>query len=101
MTQKSYDVTTYVICHNGSDVIHPNKVGPGTTLTTGQPQLEEFTEESAWKARLTELGYNLNSLHPPVTDLRYHEKEEFDSILAKLGSPKFDLNRDKLLASKS
>jgi hypothetical protein len=79
MIEKTYTEKTYVICHNGNDVIHPSKVEPGTTLATGQPQLEEFTDEAAWKARLTELDYDTTKLNPPG----------------------LDLNRDKLLAPKS
>jgi len=63
--QKSYTETTYVICHNGSDVIHPVKVEPGTNLASGQPEVEEFTDEAAWTARLTELGYDTAKLAPP------------------------------------
>jgi hypothetical protein len=63
--QKSYTETTYVICHNGSDVIHPVKVEPGTNLASGQPEIEEFTDEAAWTARLTELGYDTAKLAPP------------------------------------
>lgn len=60
--QKSYTETTYVICHNGADIIHPAKVEPGTNLATGQPEVEEFADEAAWKARLTELGYETEKL---------------------------------------
>ena len=63
--QKSYTETTYVICHNGKDVIHPVKVEPGTNLASGQPEIEEFTDEAAWTARLTELGYDTAKLAPP------------------------------------
>ncbi len=63
--QKSYTETTYVICHNGSDVIHPVKVEPGTNLASGQPEVEEFADEAAWTARLTELGYDTAKLAPP------------------------------------
>ena len=63
--QKSYTETTYVICHNGKDVIHPVKVEPGTNLSSGQPEVEEFTDEAAWTARLTELGYDTAKLAPP------------------------------------
>lgn len=63
--QKSYTETTYVICHNGADVIHPVKVEPGTNLASGQPEIEEFTDETAWTARLTELGYDTAKLAPP------------------------------------
>jgi len=63
---KTYTELTYVICHNGSNVVHPAKVLPGTTLASGQPQFEEFTDEAAWKARLAELKYDVSRLEPPT-----------------------------------
>lgn len=55
--QKTFTETTYVICYNGFDVIHPSRVEAGTVLASGQPLYEEFASEEEWKARLTELGY--------------------------------------------
>ena len=63
---KTYDKLTYVICHNGADVVHPGEVQPGTTLSTGQPTVEEFTDKEAWKARLVELKYDVVKLDPPA-----------------------------------
>lgn len=63
--EKKYEETTYVICHNGADVIHPVQVEPGTVLTTGQPQVEEFADKAAWEARLAELGFDTAKLAPP------------------------------------
>jgi len=65
---KTYTELTYVICHNGADVVHPMKVEPGTTLSSGQPQIEEFADEAAWKARLTELKFDLAKLEPPTPE---------------------------------
>jgi hypothetical protein len=62
--QKSYTEKTYVICHNGSDIIHPVVVEPGTNLATGQPEFEEFSDEEAWKERLQELNYDISTLFP-------------------------------------
>lgn len=66
--EKRYEEVTYVICHNGADVIHPVEVQPGTVLTSGQPQVEEFTDKAAWTARLTELGFDTAKLAPPLLD---------------------------------
>jgi hypothetical protein len=63
---KTYDALTYVICHNGSDVVHPCEVQPGTNLSSGQPNVEEFTDKEAWKARLAELNYDVSQLDPPA-----------------------------------
>lgn len=62
--EKRYEEVTYVICHNGADVIHPVEVQPGTVLTSGQPQVEEFADKAAWTARLTELGFDTAKLAP-------------------------------------
>ena len=86
--EKTFEKTAYVICHNGKDIIHPSKVEKGTTLSSGQPEFEEFSDEAAWKARLTELGYDISSLEPlalrdpeslklgKLTDLRQSRKEK-------------------------
>lgn len=60
--ERRFEETTYVICHNGSDVIHPVKLEAGTVLTTGQPEFEEFATEAEWEARLAELGYDTAKL---------------------------------------
>jgi hypothetical protein len=60
--EKRFEETTYVICHNGADVIHPIQVEPGTVLTSGQPNVEEFADKAAWEARLKELGYSEEKL---------------------------------------
>lgn len=87
----SYEVTTYVIAHNGSDVIHPCIVEPGTTLSTGQLNLEEFTDKEAWKARLTELGHDTTNLEPPIPlDLKPGETptpEQLEALRASLRLP--------------
>ena len=87
----SYEVTTYVIAHNGSDVVHPAIVEPGTTLSTGQAELEEFTDKEAWKARLTELCYDTTNLEPPIAlDLKPGEvptPEQMEAIRAQLNIP--------------
>lgn len=62
--EKTFEEAAYVICHNGKDIIHPSKVEKGTTLASGQPEFEEFSDESAWKERLTELGYDISTLEP-------------------------------------
>lgn len=66
--EKRYEETTYVICHNGSDVIHPVQVEPGTVLTSGQPNVEEFSDKEAWETRLKELGFDTAKLAPPSLD---------------------------------
>lgn len=53
-----FDCDTYVICHNGGDVIHAAHCCAGTVVATGQPHYEEFETEEAWAARITELGGN-------------------------------------------
>ena len=47
---------TYYICH-GTDAVHYIEIDVGSTFVTGQPTVEEFTDEAAAKARAIELGY--------------------------------------------
>ena len=47
---------TYYVCH-GTGTVHYIEVGDGSTFVTGQPAVEEFTDEAAAKARAIELGY--------------------------------------------
>jgi hypothetical protein len=63
--EKTFDTDTYVICHNGAEIIHPSVVQARTKLSSGQPQYEEFSTEEEWKARLTELGYDISNLDIP------------------------------------
>lgn len=62
--EKRYEKKTYVICHNNSDVVHPVEVKPGTTLTSGQPIIEEFADKEAWETRLKELRFDTSKLNP-------------------------------------
>jgi hypothetical protein len=68
--KKQYDCDCYIICHNGSDIVHPSKIECGTYVATGQPNVEEFPTEEEWKARLTELGYDTSRLDPPTTEAK-------------------------------
>jgi len=61
----SSEKLTYVIAHNGFDIIHPTIVEPGVTLSTGQANLEEFDNKEEWETRLTELGYDVTTLVQP------------------------------------
>lgn len=47
---------TYYVCH-GAKAVHYIEVGDGSAFVTGQPTVEEFTDEAAAKARAIELGY--------------------------------------------
>lgn len=78
--EKTFEEAAYVICHNGKDIIHPSKVSKGTSVTTGQPEFEEFSDEVAWKERLVELGYDVTKLEPQT--------------LGSLGSRKLKALRD-------
>jgi hypothetical protein len=73
MIEKTYTETTYVICHNGSDIIHPSEVRPGTVLATGQTYLEEFTDKNEWKDRLAEMGYDISTLEPTQANTNGNE----------------------------
>ena len=47
---------TYYICH-GSGPVHYLEINEGQGFKTGQPTVEEFTDEAVAKARAIELGY--------------------------------------------
>ena len=47
---------TYHICH-GAGAVHYIEIHDGSTFVTGQPIVEDFTDEAAAKARAVELGY--------------------------------------------
>ncbi len=47
---------TYYICH-GAGTVHYIEIGEGQAFKTGQPTVEEFTDEAVAKARAIELGY--------------------------------------------
>lgn len=52
--------TTYFVCH-GPNVVHYVEVPEGSNLSSGQPNIEEFTDEAAAKTRAIELGYVFES----------------------------------------
>lgn len=61
--KKTYTQTTYVITHGLGDAVHFSKVDPGTTLSSGQPNVEEFSDEQVWKDRIVALGGDIARLN--------------------------------------
>ena len=51
---------TYFVCH-GPNTVHYAEVPEGSNLSSGQPNIEEFTDEALAKARAIELGYVFES----------------------------------------
>jgi len=47
---------SYYVCH-GPDAVHFVESDGASTVTSGQPNIEKFTDEAAAKARAIELGY--------------------------------------------
>lgn len=47
---------TYYICH-GPEAVHYVEVPEGSSFVSGQPTIEEFTDEALAIARAEELGY--------------------------------------------
>ena len=47
---------TYHVCH-GAGAVHYIEVPEGSSFASGQPTIEDFTDEAAAKARAVELGY--------------------------------------------
>jgi len=50
---------TWWIAHNNKDIFHYGIVERGNEVTTGQPELETFTDETSWRARATALGFEI------------------------------------------
>ena len=48
--------TTYYVCH-GPNVVHYVESDESSTMTSGQPNIEQFDNEQEAKARAEELGY--------------------------------------------
>jgi len=48
--------TTYYVCH-GPDVVHFVESDGESTVTSGQPNIEQFDTEEEALARAIELGY--------------------------------------------
>lgn len=51
----------WFIAHNGNDIIHWSKLNPDQVFATGQPIVEEFTDEDSFKTALqvlSETEYN-------------------------------------------
>ena len=51
---------TYFVCH-GPNAVHYVEVPEGSNISSGQPNIEEFTDEALAKARAIELGYVFES----------------------------------------
>ena len=47
---------TYYVCH-GPDAVHYVKSDEASTITSGQPNIEQFNNEQEAKARAEELGH--------------------------------------------
>jgi len=47
---------TYHVCH-GAGAVHFLEISEGSSFTSGQPTVENFTDEATAKARAVELGY--------------------------------------------
>ena len=48
--------TKYYVCH-GPSAVHSGEVSAGSSITSGQPNIEQFDNEAAAKTRAEELGY--------------------------------------------
>ena len=57
MEHKTVTQDTWFIAHNESlTVTHSGFCAAGTSLSSGQPIVEEFDNEADWEARRAELG---------------------------------------------
>ena len=51
-----HETKTWHVCH-GPEAVHYVELDAGSSLTSGQPNMEKFDTESAAVARAEELGY--------------------------------------------
>lgn len=72
---KTYTEDKYVICHCGHDVVHYFPVTAGSTLSTGQPEYEEFDSQEEWLSRLAELGVDISTPDPEPEPLSVEERK--------------------------
>jgi hypothetical protein len=55
---------TYYVCH-GPDVVHYVESDGASTVTSGQPNIEQFDDEQEARARAEELGYVFTIVEDP------------------------------------
>ena len=51
---------TWYVCH-GADAVHFVEIAEGSSVVSGQPNIEEYNNEQEAIARATELGYVFES----------------------------------------
>jgi hypothetical protein len=83
MHTKEYSEKTYVIAHNGADIVHAITVEPYSVLSTGQEFLEEFTDFREWQDRLAELGHDTTEVEIPPEELELDDFPLPDDIEAE------------------
>ena len=61
---------TYYVCH-GPDAVHYVESDGASTVTSGQPNIEQFDDEQEAKSRAEELGYEFTDggLLNPASEL--------------------------------
>lgn len=61
--------TIYFVAHNGEDIVHYGSIEPGSELSTGQPNLEEFDTAREMVTR----AFNLNpeTFRERIDDFKY------------------------------
>jgi len=57
MTELAFTERTFVVVHDDNGFVQYLDCEAGTALGTGQPHVEQFTDEAAARARAEELGY--------------------------------------------
>lgn len=66
--ERRYNEAKFVICHNGSDIIHPVEIEANTVLISMQPEIEEFDSREEWETRLNEMGFDVERLKASVVE---------------------------------
>lgn len=74
VTELTFTEHTFVVIHDDNGLVHYLDCEADTALGTGQPHIEQFTDEAEAKARAEELGYvfpdpETDPFAPPAPEL--------------------------------
>ena len=69
MTELVFTERTFVVIHDNNGFVQYLDCEAGTALGTGQPEVEQFTDEEAARARAIELGYVFPVVEPDFDPL--------------------------------
>ena len=90
-TRTATTETIYFVAHNGDDIVHYGSIQPGSALSSGQPNLEEFDDALLMARRAFQLNPEVFELQ---NEDRIYEIGDFvrsNSALYVKGADSFEL----------